>query len=78
MTIYESPKAGQKYALRHQRFGAATVRVLRVDDTWADCEILSGTLRGMGVGAVWRTGDTKTVRIEHGIWTPLTETKGAA
>ena len=55
--------------LSHSRFGRATVKVLRVDETWADCEVLSGTLRGMGRGAVWGPGDTKTVRIEHGVWT---------
>lgn len=43
--------------------------VTRVDETWADCEVLSGTLRGFGRGAVWGPGDTKTVRIEHGVWT---------
>ena len=45
------------------------MKVLRVDETWADCEVLSGTMRGMGRGAVWGPGDTKTVRIEHGVWT---------
>ena len=64
-----SPLAGQKYMLNHCRFGRATVKVLRVDETWADCDVLSGTMRGMGRGAVWGPGDTKTVRIEHGVWT---------
>lgn len=64
-----APLAGQKYMLKHSRFGRATVKVTRVDETWADCEVLSGTMRGMGRGAVWGPGDTKTVRIEHGVWT---------
>jgi hypothetical protein len=55
--------------LNHSRFGRATVKVLHADETWADCEVLSGTMRGMGRGAVWGPGDTKTVRIEHGVWT---------
>lgn len=64
-----APLAGLKYMLNHSRFGRATVKVLHVDETWADCEVLSGTMRGMGRGAVWGPGDTKTVRIEHGVWT---------
>lgn len=68
-TLGSAPLAGQKYMLNHCRFGRATVRVLRVDDTWADCEVLSGIMRGRGLGAVWGQGDTKTVRIKHGTWT---------
>lgn len=64
-----APLALGKYMLNHYRFGRATVKVTRSDETWADCEILSGTLRGMGRGAVWEAGGTKTVRIEHGVWT---------
>jgi hypothetical protein len=64
-----APFVDCKYMLSHCRFGRATVKVLRVDETWADCEVLSGTMRGMGRGAVWGPGDTKTVRIEHGVWT---------
>ena len=63
-----APMANCKYMLTHSRFGRATVKVTRVDETWADCLILSGTMRGRGTGAVWGPGDTKTVRIEHGVW----------
>lgn len=66
---FSAPLAGQKYMLSHCRFGRATVKVTRVDETWADCDVLSGAMRGMGRGAVWGPGDTKTVRIEHGVWT---------
>lgn len=71
MSTETKPENGQKYILHHTRFGRATVKVTHVDGEWADCEILSGTLRGMGRGAVWSRGDMKTVRIEHGIWTPV-------
>lgn len=64
-----APLAGLKYMLKHSRFGQATVKVLSADETWAECEVLSGTMCGMGRGAVWGPGDTKTVRIEHGVWT---------
>ncbi len=64
-----APLALGKHMLAHSRFGRATVKVTRVDETWADCEVLSGTMRGMGRGAVWGPGDTKNVRIEHGVWT---------
>lgn len=40
-----------------------------MDETWAECEVLSGTLRERGRGAVWEPGNVKTVRIEHGMWT---------
>jgi len=70
-----APLALGKYMLTHCRFGKATVNVTRTDETWADCEVLSGTLRGMGRGAVWGPGDTKTVRIEHGVWTRVQSDK---
>lgn len=70
------PEAGCNYTLAHCRFGKATVKVLRVDETWAYCEVLSGTMRGMGSGAVWGPGDMKTVRIEHGVWMPVPNGKG--
>lgn len=57
--------------LNHTRFGRATVEVINADDTWAECRVLSGKLQGMGRGAIWERGDKKTVRIEHGNWTPL-------
>lgn len=69
-----TPEAGYKYILTHCRFGRASVKVLRVDDTWADCEVLCGRLRGIGRGAIWGPGDTKTVRIDHGVWTPIPNT----
>jgi hypothetical protein len=64
-----APLVDCKYMLTHSRFGRATVKVTRVDETWADCVVLSGAMRGMGLGAVWGPGATKTVRIEHGVWT---------
>lgn len=65
-----TPKIGETYSLYHRRFGRAVVRVTGMDETWADCEIISGTLRGMGRFAIWEPGDTKPIRIEHGTWTP--------
>ena len=56
-------KVGKIYALRHQRFGRATVKILRADEEWIDTEIISGTLRGMTEN--WGPGDTKTVRRSH-------------
>lgn len=65
----QTPLAGSKYMLNHCRFGKAKVFVKSVDDTWAECKVISGTLRGRGRGAVWGKGDAKPVRIEHGVWT---------
>ena len=62
------PTAGQLYMV-NCRFGRATVFVKRVDETWATCEVRSGTLRGMGRGAVWGEGDEKPLRIESTRWT---------
>lgn len=56
-------EVGKTYALRHQRFGRATVKILRADDEWIDTEIVAGTLRGMMED--WGPGDTKTVRRSH-------------
>ena len=62
---------GQTYALRHCRFGRAIVTVTAIpDETWIDVEVVSGTMRGMGAGAVWGPGDSKRVRREHCIFTP--------
>lgn len=61
-----APTAGLTYYLHHSRFGRATVKVLRVYDEWADCRVVSGTLRGMTDD--WGPGERKTVRIEHGSW----------
>lgn len=62
------PTAGYVYMV-NCRFGRATVFVKRVDETWATCEVRSGTLRGMGRGAVWGEGDTKPLRISSSYWT---------
>lgn len=75
-TQVQAPAVGCKYMLYHSRFGRATVLVYRTDTDWADCEVLSGTIRGIGRGAVWGPGDTKAVRIEHGVWTPLNSDSG--
>jgi len=64
-------ESGQKYELFHERFGKARVRILKLDDTWAECQILRGTLRGLGQGAVWGPGQIKSVRLTHGNWTQL-------
>lgn len=62
---------GQTYALRHSRFGRAVVTVTGIpDETWIDVEVVSGTMRGMGRGAVWGPGDSKRVRREHCTFTP--------
>jgi hypothetical protein len=73
-----TPLVDCKYMLNHYRFGRATVKVTRVNETWADCEVLSGTMRGMGRSAVWGPGKTKTVRIEHGVWTPVPNEQSSA
>ena len=67
-----TPTAGLTYKLHHSRFGRATVKVLRVDDEWADCKILRGTLHGLSLGSVWGPGATKNLRIDHGSWVLLT------
>ena len=60
-----SPKLGKTYRLRHDRFGVATVQVIGLYDEWINVVVQSGTLRGMGRGAVWGPGDEKTVRASH-------------
>lgn len=54
---------GGTYALRHVRFGRATVKILGITDEWIDTEVVSGVLRGMR--DEWHPGDEKTVRREH-------------
>lgn len=61
------PTTGNLYMV-NCRFGRATVFVKRVDETWATCEVRSGTLRGRGRGAVWGAGDEKPIRIESARW----------
>lgn len=72
-TAGSAVSVGQTYALRHSRFGRAVVTVTGIpDETWIDVEVVSGTMRGMGAGAVWGPGDSKRVRREHCLfaWTP--------
>ena len=57
------PIIGHTYKLRHSRFGKATVKILAVEDTWIDVEVVHGTLCGMC--DEWGPGETKTVRREH-------------
>lgn len=64
-------ETGRHYRLNHSRFGVATVKVMWADSTWAGCEIMKGTLRGMGRTATWGPGDSKTVRIDQAVWTPV-------
>ena len=59
---------GKTYALRHARFGKATVKILAVDGEWIDTEVVAGRLRGMTED--WNPGDTKTVRESHCNFTP--------
>ena len=63
----------QTYALRHCRFGRAIVTVTATGDTWIDVEVVSGTMRGTGAGAVWGPGDSRRVRREHCTFTPNTK-----
>lgn len=73
--VINTPQAGKVYMV-NCRFGRATVFVKRVCDVWATCEVRSGTLRGMGRGAVWGAGDEKALRHGAGSYWTLVE-KGA-
>ena len=61
----ETPIVGKTYPMRHERFGRATVKVVSIDGEWLDLEILKGTLRGMGRGAVWRPSNIHCFRLSH-------------
>lgn len=65
----ETPKAGGKYQLDHERFGTAVVRVTSIGGVWATIEVVSGILRGMS--CEHGPGDSRTVRINGGNWTPI-------
>jgi hypothetical protein len=67
--VGSAPISGEVYMV-NCRFGCATVYVKRVCDVWATCEVRSGTLRGIGAGAVWGAGDEKALRLGDGTrWT---------
>ncbi len=65
------PEIGETAGLRHERFGRVEAKVTAyICDTWADIEVVSGTLRGMGAGAVWGPNARKRVRRSHCRWYP--------
>lgn len=58
-----TPEIGKVYKMRHERFGKATVKILRQYAEWFDIEIVSGVLHG--ATGDWGPGFQKTVRRIH-------------
>ncbi|GLS87715.1 hypothetical protein GCM10010873_26890 [Cypionkella aquatica] len=56
-------KVGKTYDIDHSRKGCLTVKILSLNDEWANSELISGRAKMMTQGAP-QAGETLTFRIE--------------
>jgi len=66
--ITTPPAVGSVYLITHKRFGVAEVKVDSLDNAFAICTIIKGTLRGMLPYNTWGPGTVKPLRMEFVEW----------